>query len=147
MPSSGAEVTIDYKQQDFVAEVKAATEGHGADVILDNMGASYLARNVEALAVEGRLLVIGLMGGIKAELDLNQLMTKRGALISTRLRPRPLEAKAAICAAVVEHVWPLFADGTVRPVVGAAMALEEVVAAHALMEAGDHSGKILLTVA
>jgi putative PIG3 family NAD(P)H quinone oxidoreductase len=143
----GAQVTIDYKQQDFVVEVKAATEGHGADVILDNMGASYLARNVEALAVEGRLLVVGLMGGIKAELDLNQLMTKRGALISTRLRPRPIEAKAAICAAVVEHVWPLFSDGTVRPVVGATMALEDVVAAHALMEAGDHSGKILLTVA
>ena len=143
----GAQVTIDYKQQDFVTEVKAATEGHGADVILDNMGASYLARNVEALAVEGRLLVIGLMGGLKAELDLDQLMTKRGALISTRLRPRSIEAKAAICAAVVEHVWPLFADGTVRPVVGATMALEDVVAAHTLMEAGDHSGKILLTVA
>ena len=143
----GAQVTIDYKQQDFVTEVKTATEGHGADVILDNMGASYLARNVDALATEGRLLVIGLMGGTKGELDLNQLMTKRGALISTRLRPRPVEEKAAICAAVVEHVWPLFADGRVRPVVGATLALEDVAAAHTLMEAGDHSGKILLTVA
>ena len=81
------------------------------------MGASYLGRNVDALATEGRLVVIGLMGGAKGELDLNQLMGKRGAIISTRLRPRPVDEKAAICAAVVEHVWPLVADGTVRPVV------------------------------
>ena len=142
----GAEVTIDYKKQDFVAEVKAATDGHGADVILDNMGAKYLGRNVEALATEGRLLVIGLMGGTKGELDLNQLMTKRGALISTRLRPRPVEEKAAICAAVVEHVWPLVTDGTIRPVVGARIPLAEAARAHALMESGESSGKILLTV-
>ena len=143
----GAEVTIDYKQQDFVAEVKAATGGHGADVILDNMGASYLARNVDALATEGRLLVIGLMGGARGELDLNQLMTKRAALISTRLRPRPVEEKAAICAAVVEHVWPLVAEGRVRPVVGTTMPLADAGRAHALMASGESSGKILLTVA
>ena len=142
----GAEVTIDYKQQDFVAEVKAATEGHGADVILDNMGASYLMRNVDALATEGRLLVIGLMGGTKGEIDLNQLMTKRGALISTRLRPRPVQEKAAICAAVVEHVWPLVADGRVRPVVNTSLPLAEAGRAHALMMSGEASGKILLTV-
>jgi putative PIG3 family NAD(P)H quinone oxidoreductase len=145
--SLGAEVTIDYKQQDFVAEVMGATDGHGADVILDNMGASYLPRNVAALATEGRLLVIGLMGGTKAEIDLNQLMTKRGALISTRLRPRPVEEKAAICAAVVEHVWPLVADGRVRPVVSATLPLAEAGRAHALMMSGESSGKILLTVA
>ena len=142
----GAEVTIDYKQQDFVAEVKAATEDHGADVILDNMGASYLMRNVDALATEGRLLVIGLMGGTKGEIDLNQLMTKRGALISTRLRPRPVQEKAAICAAVVEHVWPLVADGRVRPVVNTSLPLAEAGRAHALMMSGEASGKILLTV-
>jgi putative PIG3 family NAD(P)H quinone oxidoreductase len=142
----GAEVTIDYKQQDFVAEVKAATEDHGADVILDNMGASYLMRNVDALATEGRLLVIGLMGGTKGEIDLNQLMTKRGALISTRLRPRPVPEKAAICAAVVEHVWPLVADGRVRPVVNTSLPLAEAGRAHALMMSGEASGKILLTV-
>jgi putative PIG3 family NAD(P)H quinone oxidoreductase len=142
----GAEVTIDYRQQDFVSEVRAATGGHGADVILDNMGAAYLARNVEALATEGRLLVIGLMGGAKAELDLNQLMGKRGAIVSTRLRPRPSDEKAAICAAVVEHVWPLVADGTVRPVVSATMPLAEAGRAHSLMASGDSSGKILLTV-
>jgi NADPH:quinone reductase-like Zn-dependent oxidoreductase len=142
----GARVTIDYKHQDFVAEVKTATEGHGADVILDNMGAKYLGRNVDALATEGRLLVIGLMGGTRGELDLNQLMTKRGALISTRLRPRPVAEKAAICAAVVEHVWPLVADGTIKPVVGASIPLAEAARAHALMESGESSGKILLTV-
>ena len=142
----GARVTIDYKHQDFVAEVKTATEGHGADVILDNMGAKYLGRNVDALATEGRLLVIGLMGGTRGELDLNQLMTKRGALISTRLRPRPVEEKAAICAAVVEHVWPLVADGKVRPVVRTSMPLAEAGRAHALMASGEASGKILLTV-
>jgi putative PIG3 family NAD(P)H quinone oxidoreductase len=142
----GAEVTIDYKQQDFVAEVKAATEDHGADVILDNMGASYLMRNVDALATEGRLLVIGLMGGTKGEIDLNQLMTKRGALISTRLRPRPVQEKAAICAAVVEHVWPLVADARIRPVVNTSLPLAEAGRAHALMMSGEASGKILLTV-
>ncbi len=142
----GAEVTIDYKQQDFVSEVRAATGGHGADVILDNMGASYLGRNVDALATEGRLLVIGLMGGAKGELDLNQLMGKRGAIISTRLRPRPVDEKSAICAAVVEHVWPLVADGTIRPVVSATMPLAEAGRAHALMTSGESSGKILLTV-
>ena len=142
----GAEVTIDYRQQDFVAEVRASSGGHGADVILDNMGASYLQRNVEALATEGRLLVIGLMGGAKGEIDLNQLMTKRGALVSTRLRPRPVDEKAAICAAVVEHVWPLVADGLVRPVVNASLPLAEAGRAHALMASGEASGKILLTV-
>ncbi len=142
----GAEVTIDYKQQDFVAEVMGATDGHGADVILDMMGAKYLGRNVEALATEGRLLVIGLMGGTKGELDLNQLMGKRAAIVSTRLRPRPVPEKAAICAAVVEHVWPLVADGAVRPVVSTTMPLAEAGRAHALMESGESSGKILLTV-
>jgi putative PIG3 family NAD(P)H quinone oxidoreductase len=142
----GAEVTIDYKQQDFVAEVRGATDGHGADVILDNMGAKYLGRNVEALATEGRLVVIGMQGGTKGELDLGMLMRKRGAVIATTLRARPVEGKAAICAAVVEHVWPLVADGTVRPIIGARVPMAEAGRAHALMESGDSSGKILLTV-
>jgi putative PIG3 family NAD(P)H quinone oxidoreductase len=142
----GAEVTIDYKQQDFVAEVKGATDGHGADVILDNMGASYLGRNVDALATEGRLVVIGMQGGTKGELDLGMLLRKRGAVIATALRSRPVEEKAAICAAVVEHVWPLVADGTIRPVVGARFALADAGQAHALMESGVGIGKVLLTV-
>ncbi len=142
----GAEVTIDYRQQDFVAEVMGATDGHGADVILDNMGASYLLRNVDALATEGRLVVIGLQGGTRGELDVGQLLRKRGAVIATALRSRPVAEKAAICAAVVEHVWPLVADGTIRPVVGTTMPLADAGRAHALMESGTHAGKILLTV-
>jgi len=142
----GAEVTIDYKQQDFVAEVLGATDGRGADVILDNMGAAYLGRNVDALATEGRLVVIGMQGGTKGELDLGLLMRKRGAVIATTLRARPVEGKAAICAAVVEHVWPLVADGTVQPIIGARVPMAEAGRAHALMESGESSGKILLTV-
>ena len=142
----GAEVTIDYKQQDFVAEVLGATDGHGADVILDSLGASYLARNVDALATDGRLVIIGLQGGRRAELDISTVMGKRAVVTGTLLRPRPAEEKAAICAAVVEHVWPLIADGTVRPVVGASMPLADAGRAHALLESGDISGKILLTV-
>jgi len=142
----GAEVTIDYREQDFVAEIAGATGGHGVDVILDNMGAAYLPRNVEALATEGRLVVIGLQGGTRGELDLGLLLRKRAAVIATTLRSRPTEEKAAICAAVVEHVWPLVSDGTVVPVIGATMPLAEASAAHALMEASGHVGKIVLTV-
>ena len=141
----GAEVTIDYKQQDFVAEVLGATDGRGADVILDNMGAAYLGRNVDALATEGRLVVIGMQGGAKAELDLGVLMRKRGAVISTSLRSRPVEEKAAICASVVEHVWPLVADGSVKTLVHTSLPLEEAREGHRIMEASDHTGKIVLT--
>jgi putative PIG3 family NAD(P)H quinone oxidoreductase len=140
----GADVTVNYRDQDFVEAVREATDGHGADVVLDNMGASYLARNVDVLAVEGRLVVIGMQGGTKAELDLNMLLRKRGAVIATALRSRPVGEKATICAAVVEHVWPLVADGTIRPIVGRTMPLAEAAAAHALMESGEHSGKIVL---
>ena len=142
----GAEVTIDYREQDFVVEVQGANDGHGADVILDNMGAKYLGRNVEALAPEGRLVIIGLQGGTTGELDIGVLMRKRGAVISTALRSRPTEGKASICASVVENVWPLVADGTVRPVIGARFALEDAGRAHALMESGEGRGKVLLTV-
>jgi putative PIG3 family NAD(P)H quinone oxidoreductase len=141
----GAEVTINYKDDDFVEVVKERSGGHGADVILDNMGASYLGRNVDALALEGRLVVIGMQGGSKGELDLGKLLRKRGAVIATSLRARPVPEKAAICAAVVEHVWPLVAEGLVRPIVHDTMPLDDVAAAHALMESGDHMGKIVLT--
>ncbi|MGC4113010.1 MAG: NAD(P)H-quinone oxidoreductase [Nocardioides sp.] len=142
----GAELAVDYREQDFVALVKEATGGAGVDVVLDNMGASYLARNVEALATEGRLVVIGLQGGTRAELDLNALMRKRAAVIGTTLRARPVGEKSTICAAVAEHVWPLVADGTIRPVVGATLPLAEAAQAHRLMEGGDNTGKILLKV-
>lgn len=141
----GADVTINYRDQDFVEVVREATDGHGADVILDNMGAKYLGRNVEALATEGRLVIIGMQGGTKGELDIARLLTKRGAVVATSLRGRPVEDKSAICASVVEHVWPLVSEGRVRPIVHGTMPLEEVAAAHALMESGEHMGKIVLT--
>lgn len=140
----GAELAIDYREQDFVEEVRRATGGAGADVILDNMGAKYLARNIAALAHGGRLVVIGLQGGTRADLDLAALLDRRGAVVATSLRARPAPEKAAICRAVVEHVWPLVASGVVRPVVHTILGLGEAAAAHALMEAGGHTGKILL---
>ena len=142
----GADVTINYRDQDFVQVVHEATDGKGVDVILDNMGAKYLGRNIEALATEGRLAVIGMQGGTKGELDLGLLLRKRGAVTAATLRGRPVEQKAAICASVVEHVWPLVAEGLVRPIVHATLPLEDVAAAHALMESGTHTGKIILTL-
>jgi NADPH:quinone reductase-like Zn-dependent oxidoreductase len=114
-------------------------------VVLDNMGAKYLDRNLSALATEGRLVIIGMQGGTKAELNIGKLMAKRAAVIGTILRTRPVEEKSAICAAVVEHVWPLVADGTVRPVVHATLPLEDAAQGHRLMEDGGHVGKIVLT--
>jgi putative PIG3 family NAD(P)H quinone oxidoreductase len=142
----GADVTINYRDQDFLEVVREQTGGAGIDVILDNMGAKYLGRNVDALATEGRLVVIGMQGGTKGELDLGILLRKRGAVIATALRSRPVPEKSAICASVVEHVWPLVAEGLVRPIVHTTMPLDDVAAAHALMESGDHTGKIVLTV-
>jgi putative PIG3 family NAD(P)H quinone oxidoreductase len=134
----GADVAVNYRDQDFVEELKALG---GADVILDNMGAKYLDRNVQALAMDGRLVIIGLQGGVKGELNLGVLMGKRGAVIGTLLRPRPVAEKTTICAAVVEHVWPLVAEGHVRPVVHASYPLSEAAAAHRAMESGEHVGK------
>ncbi|MEO5711100.1 MAG: NAD(P)H-quinone oxidoreductase [Nocardioidaceae bacterium] len=143
--SLGADVTVNYKEQDFVEEVKTATGGAGVDVILDNMGAKYLSRNVDALATEGRLVVIGMQGGSKAELDLGVLMRKRAAVIATSLRARPSEEKAAICESVVENVWPLVADGSVKTLVHTSLPLEQAGEGHRIMEASDHIGKIVLT--
>jgi putative PIG3 family NAD(P)H quinone oxidoreductase len=143
----GAGILIDYREQDFVQVVADQTGGHGADVILDNMGAEYLARNVSALAVNGRLVVIGLQGGRAAELDLGVLLAKRAAVLATTLRARPEPEKAAIVASVREHVWPLIADGAVHPVIHARMPLAEAAAAHRLVESSAHIGKVLLTVA
>ncbi len=142
----GADVGIDYREQDFVAEVKEATHGRGADVILDNMGASYLERNIDALATEGRLVVIGMQGGTRTEIDLSSLLRKRAALIATTLRSRPPENKAVICAAVEDHVWPMVAAGTVKPIVHATFPLSEAADAHRALDDGSHVGKILLTV-
>ncbi|AIY19337.1 zinc-binding dehydrogenase [Pimelobacter simplex] len=141
----GAEVAINYRDDDFVDVVRTATDGAGADVVLDNMGAKYLGRNVDVLADEGRLVIIGMQGGSKGELDIGRLLSKRGAVIATALRSRPVESKARICASVVEHVWPLVADGQVRPVVSAVLPLDEVAEAHRLIESGEAVGKVLLT--
>jgi putative PIG3 family NAD(P)H quinone oxidoreductase len=142
----GADLTINYKTQDFVAEVDSFSEGEGAAVILDNMGAKYLSRNVETLAVEGRLVIIGLQGGTSADLDLGLLMRKRAAVVGTALRARPKEGKAAIVASVRENVWPLVEDGTVRPIIHTRLPIDQVRAAHELVEASSHMGKVLLTV-
>ncbi|MDV3223501.1 NAD(P)H-quinone oxidoreductase [Intrasporangium sp.] len=141
----GAEVLVNYQEQDFVEQLRAGSANHGADVILDNIGAKYLARNVDALAINGRLVTIGLQGGRRAELDLGTLLSKRAAVIATTLRARPAAEKAAIVAAVREHVWPLFAAREVRPVIHSRYPLEQAADAHREMEASTHIGKILLT--
>lgn len=141
----GAEVAVSYRTGDFVDAVQRATGGAGADVILDVMGASYLARNLAALAVEGRLVVIGLQGGARAELDLSVLVRKRAALLGTTLRARPPAEKATIVAGVRAYVWPLIAAGEVRPVVDRRFPLAEAAAAHRYLESGEHVGKVLLT--
>ncbi|MCM2412995.1 NAD(P)H-quinone oxidoreductase [Streptomyces sp. RKAG290] len=140
----GADILIDYRQQDFVEEIKKATDGAGADVILDIVGAKYLDRNVQALAVNGRLAIIGLQGGTKGELNLGALLTKRAAVTATSLRGRPLAEKAAIVAAVREHVWPLIADGVVRPVVDRTLPMYDAAEGHRVMESSTHIGKVLL---
>ncbi|MFI0941098.1 NAD(P)H-quinone oxidoreductase [Streptomyces sp. NPDC021020] len=138
----GADILVNYREQDFVEQLG----DRGADVVLDVVGAKYLDRNLDALAVNGRLVVIGMQGGVKAELNLAKLLAKRAAVIATSLRARPAEEKAAIVAAVREHVWPLVEAGTVRPVVDRAFPLADAAAAHRLMESSEHVGKILLTV-
>ncbi|CAA0101858.1 Phthiocerol/phenolphthiocerol synthesis polyketide synthase type I PpsC [Mycolicibacterium vanbaalenii] len=142
----GAEITIDYRNADFVDVVRSAG---GADVILDIMGAVYLDRNVDALADDGRLVIIGMQGGAKAELNIAKLLGKRGGIIATALRSRPVEGpggKSDIVARVVDDVWPMVADGLVRPVIGAEFPIAEAQAAHELLASGDVSGKVLLRV-
>ncbi|MGM9382481.1 NAD(P)H-quinone oxidoreductase [Streptomyces antibioticus] len=140
----GADILINYREQDFVAELKAATDGAGADVILDNMGASYLDRNVRALAVNGRLAIIGMQGGVKGELNIGALLGKRAAISATSLRARPRDEKTAIVAAVREHVWPLIDAGRVRPVVDREIPLPDAATAHRVVEESGHVGKVLL---
>jgi putative PIG3 family NAD(P)H quinone oxidoreductase len=143
----GADVLIDYTTQDFVAELKEVTSGRGADVVLDIIGAKYLSRNVDVLAVEGRLVVIGLQGGTRGELDLNALMRKRAAILATTLRSRPVDEKTAIVASVREHVWPMVEEATVRPVVDRVVPDRDVAAAHRAVESGEPVGKVLVQIA
>jgi putative PIG3 family NAD(P)H quinone oxidoreductase len=140
----GADITVNYHEEDFVTAVRNATYGHGADVVLDNMGASYLSRNIEVLALNGRLVVIGMQGGTKAELNLGTLMSRRAAVISTSLRARPAPEKATIVSSVCEHVWPLLSSGAVRPVIHDRIPLAQAATGHRMMTESLHVGKILL---
>jgi putative PIG3 family NAD(P)H quinone oxidoreductase len=143
----GADVTINYRDEDFVERIRAETGGAGADVILDLMGAAYLDRNIDALAPDGRLVVIGFQGGVKAELNLGTLMAKRAAVISTALRTRPVDGpsgKSAIVDEVVANVWPMIADGRVRPLIGAELPIKDAAEGHRLLASGEVSGKVLL---
>ncbi|MBX7269644.1 NAD(P)H-quinone oxidoreductase [Micromonospora sp. Llam7] len=142
----GAGHLVDYRDQDFVEEVRRVTDGRGADVVLDIMGASYLGRNVAALATDGRLVVIGMQGGRRGELDLGALLAKRGTVAATALRSRPLDQKAAIVRGVRDQVWPLVEAGRVRPVVDRRLPITEAADAHRLVESNEHVGKVLLTV-
>src|ERR1700761_6848256 len=140
----GADITINYREDDFVEVLMAATGGHGADVILDIIGAAYLARNIAALAPDGRIANIGLQQGRRAELDFGVLMAKRGTIMSTTLRARPAEQKASIVAAVTANVWPLVDTGALRPVIYRELPMAEADEAHRIMTASTHTGKIVL---
>lgn len=142
----GADVAIDYKQEDFVARTLEATGGRGADVILDMVGGEYLARNMAAAAVNGRIAVIATQHGAKAEIDLRGLMSKRLWLGGATLRPQTVAGKGQIAAALRQEVWPLFGSKSLRPVLHARFPLREAARAHALMESGAHIGKIVLVV-
>jgi putative PIG3 family NAD(P)H quinone oxidoreductase len=142
----GADIAINYKEEDFPESLRRQNGGNGADVILDVVGAKYLAQNVDALADYGRLVVIGLQGGAKGELDLGLLLKKRAAVVATALRPRPVAEKGAIMNAVRESVWPLISDGRIRPLVAKTFPLDQVQAAHEYFDSGDHVGKVLLVI-
>ncbi|WP_431814243.1 NAD(P)H-quinone oxidoreductase [Kocuria sp. cx-455] len=137
---------IKYKDQDFVERVMELTDGHGADVILDVVGAKYLEPNVKALATNGRITIIGMQGGVKGELNIGRLMNKRGAVIGTTLRSRPLSEKAQIMGAVRQIVWPHVKSGEVRPITAKTFPLQRVREAHEYFDSGSHIGKVLLTM-
>lgn len=141
----GADVGISYRDEDFVERGRQATGGVGVDVVLDNMGASYLARNVAVLAPDGRLAVIGLQGGTTAELDLRVLLAKRGTVRAAGLRARPTQEKAVVVAGVLAEVWPAVEAGRVRPVVDRVLPMSQAGLAHETVEASGHIGKVLLT--
>jgi putative PIG3 family NAD(P)H quinone oxidoreductase len=140
----GADHVIDYKTQDFAAEVKRISEKRGVDVILDHIGAKYLDSNMKSLAVGGCMMLIGVMGGIKAEINLAMMMVKRQRIIGSVLRSRPVDEKASIIKQFEQTVMPLIACGKISPLIHASFALSEAARAHELMEQGGHFGKIIL---
>jgi NADPH2:quinone reductase len=140
----GADRAINYREADFVAAVREATGGRGVDVVLDMVGGEYFARNIEVLAMEGRLVEIATLHGAKAEINIPTIMQRRLTITGSTLRARSVAEKALIAAAVREHVWPLFESGAVKPVVHATFPLREAAEAHRVMEASQHIGKLLL---
>jgi putative PIG3 family NAD(P)H quinone oxidoreductase len=143
--SLGAERAVNYRTEDFVAAAREVTGGRGVDLILDIVGGSYVARNLAALAMDGRLIQIGLMEGAVATIDLGRILTRRLTITGSTLRPRSVEEKGRLARALLEHVWPLLERGTVRPIVYRTFPLADAAAAHALMERDEHVGKIVLT--
>ncbi len=142
----GAEILVNYREEDFVEAVKAATDGRGADVVLDVMGAAYLQRNVDVLATGGRIQVIGMQGGVTGEINLGILMGKRGQLRATTLRARPTSEKSAICARVAAEAWPLVEGGAISTVTDRVIPMRDAAEAHRVVEASEHVGKVLLAV-
>ena len=140
----GAHHAINYKSQDFVAEVQRITEGRGVDVVLDMVAGPYVAREVECLAEDGRIVIIAVQGGVKAEFNAALVLRKRLVITGSTLRPRPVAFKAAIAQALREQVWPLLASGAIKPVIHSTFAAADAGQAHALMESNQHIGKIVL---
>jgi putative PIG3 family NAD(P)H quinone oxidoreductase len=142
----GAVRGIDYRTEDFVEIVKNATDGRGMDVILDMVASTYVQRNIEAAAVDGRIVVIAILGGARAEIMMNKIMMKRLTLTGSTLRPRTVAQKAAVAEGVKRNVWPLLVAKRVRPIIHATFPLAQAADAHRLMESSNHIGKIVLTV-
>ena len=140
----GADAAINYKEQDFVDEVKRLTDGRGADVVLDMVAGDYVAREVKCLADDGRIVIIAVQGGVKSEFNAGEVLRRRLTITGSTLRPRPEAFKAAIAAALRKHVWPLLEAGQVRPIVHKVFDEADAAQAHALMESGAHVGKIML---
>ena len=143
----GADLAINYKTEDFVAGVKAFTDGEGVDIVLDMVSGDYVARNIECLAEDGRHVTIAVLGGLKAEINMATVMRKRLSLTGSTLRPRSDEFKALLADEIYNYAWPLFAEGDIAPVMDRTYPLAEAAAAHARMEGGEHIGKIVLEVA
>jgi NADPH:quinone reductase len=141
----GAERCINYHDADFVAAIRELTDGRGVDVVLDMIGGDYFARNIDALAVEGRLVEIATLHGVKAELNIQTIMGRRLTITGSTLRARPVADKAAIASELRRHVWPLLESGKVKPIIHAAFPLRDAAQAHRLMESSTHIGKLLLT--
>ena len=142
----GAERAINYHDADFVSIARELTDGRGVDVVLDMVGGAYFPRNIETLAIEGRLVEIATLHGAKSELNIQTIMQRRLTITGSTLRARPVADKGAIAAAVRQHVWPLLESGDVKPIVYATFPLRDAAAAHRIMESGVHIGKLVLVM-